>query len=223
MRHAVILTGMDRYADPWHPFAETSLRLAEIAAGAGLDPEIVTDVDTALAAWRTAAAPDLVIANLGRPGPAPDEGLARSALEGLETMLETAPVLAVHAAANCFPDSPLWEEAIGGRWIPDVSGHPPLGELTVTRAGQVAGIDVPESWQVTDERYLGLRTDPANHVLCTNPDTEGSLAPTIWVRERAGGPRGAYDALGHDARSYESAEHRAVLGDLMQWLIAPRG
>ena len=37
---AIILSGAGRYADPWHPYAETSARLAELAATAGYDVEV---------------------------------------------------------------------------------------------------------------------------------------------------------------------------------------
>ncbi len=46
---AVIASGSGRYADPWHPFPETSPLLAETPRGAGFAVEIDEDVDGAMA------------------------------------------------------------------------------------------------------------------------------------------------------------------------------
>lgn len=224
MHHAVILSGVGRYADPWHPFAETSRALAQVAADAGLDPEIVTDTDAALAQWTTAALPDLVIVNLGRPDPS-DSAQARQAAAGLERLLLEAPILALHTAANCFPDSETWEQEIGGRWLPETSWHPPHGPITCVREPQVSDATLRalgegiERFDVEDERYLDLRLGADRHVLYTHPDEQGGRAPTIWARTGATGKRRVYDALGHDARSYQSATHTELLGRLMTWLL----
>ncbi|MCD2443382.1 hypothetical protein LQ757_13955 [Agromyces sp. SYSU K20354] len=47
---AVVLPGSGRYADPWHPFAETSASLAAIVAGAGYRVEVRDGLPTGLAA-----------------------------------------------------------------------------------------------------------------------------------------------------------------------------
>lgn len=232
MPTALLLTGHGTYADPWHPFAETSSALAEIATESGLVPVIRTDVDAALAELRTGALPALVIANLGRP----DDGTAPSAdaRAGLQRMLRDLPLLALHAAVNAFPDEPAWEARLGGRWIPDVSGHPPLGRFAAHRVGALpagpgtvegaaaalpAGPDLPSRIAVEDERYLHLRLAEDRHVLYAHRDDDGAPAPTIWVRGGGGAaPRTAYDALGHDLRSYDSAEHRRALRALLGWL-----
>lgn len=218
IRQALILTGSGRHADPWHPFEVTSPILAEIAEAAGFAPRIAVDTDAALVDARTGALPDLVIANLGHPDEPEDPEQAEAALYGLSRILSRTPVLALHAAANAFTASRTWAPAIGGRWIPGVSGHPPRGTMTVTRVDELPGVsDGPETFELHDERYLGLRRFPGNRVLYTHADENGGSAPCIWVRE-GDGPRRAYDALGHDARSYESEEHRRILTGLMSWL-----
>ncbi|MGP9693761.1 ThuA domain-containing protein [Brachybacterium sp. AOP25-B2-12] len=214
----MILSGHGRYADPWHPYQETSRLLAGIAVRAGFTTEIVTDVDAALVHARTAPLPELVIANLGRPDDPEDPDQAEAALYGLSRILSRTPVLALHSAANAFTDSRTWGPAIGGRWVPGVSGHPPRSDMTVSRASVLPGVtDGIDDFTLDDERYLGLRTFPGNHVLYTHQDENGGAAPSVWVRE-SDGPRCAYDALGHDARSYESEEHRLLLTQLMNWL-----
>ncbi|GAB2546244.1 ThuA domain-containing protein [Brachybacterium huguangmaarense] len=222
MRHAIILSGTGRHADEYHPFAETSRALAAVAVEAGLDPEIVTDVNGALAALRTAAVPDLAIANLAGPSE-PDPARGDASLAGLERVLAEAPVLAMHIAAGAFGTSPSWECAIGGRWT-ETSWHPELGRTRVRRTEEATAEPMLDcdAFEVVDERYLGLRLADDNRVLFTHADEDGGRAPTIWVRERPCAPRAAYDALGHDARCYESEGHRAVLAALMRWLVAPR-
>lgn len=232
MPTALLLTGHGPYADPWHPFAETSRALAEVATESGLVPVIRTDVDAALAELRIGPLPALIIANLGRP----DDGTALSAdaRAGLQRMLRDLPLLALHAAANAFPDEPAWEARLGGRWVPDVSGHPPLDRFAAHRVGALpagpgtvegaaaalpAGPDLPSRIAVEDERYLHLRLAEDRHVLYAHQDDDGAPAPTIWVRGGGGAaPRTAYDALGHDLRSYDSAEHRRALRALLGWL-----
>src|SRR5699024_2625652 len=39
---ALVISGVGRYADPWHDFAGTSQRLAELLGGMGLDAEVAT-------------------------------------------------------------------------------------------------------------------------------------------------------------------------------------
>ena len=43
--------------------------------------------------------------------------------------------------------------------------------------------------------------------------------PLLWARQY-GNARVVYDALGHDLRSYRSAEHRRVLSNAIDWLLA---
>ena len=45
----------------------------------------------------------------------------------------------------------------------------------------------------------------------------GMRHPLVWARE-LGHSRLVYDALGHDTRSYESAEHRELLTRALHWL-----
>jgi type 1 glutamine amidotransferase len=40
----------------------------------------------------------------------------------------------------------------------------------------------------------------------------------IWAREN-GTSRVVYDALGHDAATYDSVEHRAILTRAADWLL----
>lgn len=222
MVQAVILTGTGRYADPWHPMTATSPLIAAALADAGIASRIELKVDHALARWAPddAALPDLVVANIGRLSTdEPDEGLDPGLVdEGLARMARSVPILAIHCAANAFAHSPSWEEAIGGRWIPGTSWHPERGTATVTRAAELPGVtDGIEEFALHDERYLDLRRKGDNQVLYTHPDEQGEASPSIWVRDDV--PRRAYDALGHDERSYDSTEHRVLIGRIARWLL----
>lgn len=216
MRHAVILTGTGRYADPWHPFPATS---AALATEAGFDCEVLTAVDGTLAGLRTAALPDLVIANLGPARQDTDAAVERAARDGLDRVLSEAPLLAVHMAVGAFPDAPAWERRLGARWIDGQSFHPEFGLFTVSRTDDAfPAVEASGAFPGADERYQSLRLSDDNRVLYTHRAEDGTEAPTVWVRE-AEGVRTAVDVLGHDPRSYESPEHRDVLGALMQWLV----
>ena len=69
---------------------------------------------------------------------------------------------------------------------------------------------------VTDERYSGLRLDGVIEPIAEHEEG-GMRHPLVWARE-LGRSRLVYDALGHDTRSYESAEHRELLTRALHWL-----
>lgn len=218
--HALLLTGTGRYADPWHPYPATSAHLVRILQEAGLEVSEREDVDAALAEVADGSLPDLLVANLGRPDELP-AGEDEPGAAGLERLIAAVPILALHAAANCFPACDAWERAIGGRWLPQVSWHPEFGSSTVRRAEGAAhpvtaGI---EAFCLQDERYLDLRRGENLTVLYEHEDPRGGSAPSIWLRAVPGEPRRAYDALGHDERSYAAPEHRLLIARLALWLL----
>jgi len=134
---ALLLSGTGRYADPWHPFAETSAALTGLLREQWFGVEMAEEVDAALA-------------HLAAPGgPAPGG----------------RPLLVSHVSSTSFLDSAEWTEALGGRRIRGTSMHPEYG--------------------------------PA----------------AIHLRPESG-------ALGHDAASYDSPEHRELLLRAISWLAA---
>ena len=232
----LLLGGVGRYTDPWHPFAETSAALAGLLREAGFGVEMTDDVDTALAGLVTlgdqkgsgvlgapgagADFPDLLVVNVGlprdgRPSPATPEAAA-----GLRRWLaDGGPLLVTHASSTSFLDSPDWEAALGGRWIRGTSMHPEYGpaEIHVRResGGMVEGTG---DFDLLDERYSYLQTAPEIriHATHTHEDLEH---PVMWSLDRRPG-RTFYDALGHDAASYQSPEHREILLRAITWLTA---
>jgi type 1 glutamine amidotransferase len=230
MTHVLVLTGAGRYADPWHPMTRTSPLIARALTQAGYEVSIEEHVDRALAelSRQETELPDLVVANIGRlENGTPNDGAdAEQVAQGLTRMLAEVPVLALHCAANAFgaelageASAAAWEQAIGGRWVPGVSWHPMRGTMTATRVAVPEGGDgFPEAITAEDERYLDLVPSTERTVLYTHPDDGGAASPAIWVRETT--PRRAYDALGHDEKSYEVATHRELLVALADWLTS---
>ncbi|GAA1055214.1 hypothetical protein GCM10017608_31470 [Agromyces luteolus] len=220
---ALILSGAGRYADPWHPYAETSSRLAELVADAGFDVEIREDVDAALGGLDDDVT--LLVVNAGDPdrssvdgeplppdaeAPAVDDGPLAAALE------RGIGILALHAAASSLRDLDAFDRAIGGRWEWDVSWHPPFGEARVHLVGNHAVREGLDDFTLEDERYSSLLLHDVIEPIAEH-EQDGIRHPIVWARE-IGPSRLVYDALGHDVRSYDSPEHRALIANAIDWL-----
>lgn len=223
----VVLAGRGRYEDPWHDHAAVAHEVALLFGEPGAlgDRDVVGQVRST---WPDAlddlAPGDLLVvaAGQGRPDASFDgsdddwrpfhDRLAAWAGAG-------GAVLALHAAANTFGDSPGWARVLGGRWVDGVSGHPPIGPATVTLRQGHPVTDGLAAVQVFDERYTALDVSPTAQVLGTTPDDDGADHPVLWVQEAHGG-RTVYSALGHDLRSFASGSHRALLLRAAGWLLA---
>lgn len=228
----LLLSGVGRYADPWHPFAETSAALAGLLREAGYDVDIPPDVDAALeglAAADDTALPDLLAVNVGLPRDGQPSPGTPDAAAGLTRWLSsTRPLLASHVSSTSFVDLPEWEAGLGGRWVRGQSMHPEYGPAAIHilpgSGPLVAGIG---DFKLPDERYSWLRTAPGITVHATHTH-DGVEHPVMWSFERGSDPavpgsgagRTFYDALGHDAASYESTEHRELLRRALAWLTA---
>ena len=217
---AIILSGSGRYADPWHPFPETSARLAELVRDAGFDVEVRDDVDDALATLDDDVT--LLVVNAGDPdGPLPEGGD-----DGADDLVDPAAldaavergigILAMHAAAASLRDYAAFDRAIGGRWEDDESWHPPFGAAEVHLVGNHPVREGLDDFTVQDERYADLHLTDVIEPIAEHVE-EGVRHPLIWGRE-LGRSRLVYDALGHDTRSYESVGHRALIAQALAWL-----
>lgn len=222
MTTALLLSGTGRYADPWHPFAETSTAAAGILEERGITVNTADDVDTALESLQEPSAwPHLLVVNVGLPR----DGGASPGTEGAPAGLEewTAggrPTLALHSSSTSFVDCESWEKALGGHWVRGVSMHPEYGPAHILLEGSFP-VGIP-NFTVDDERYSWLRTSP-DVVVHARHEHEGHLHPLMWSLERQVKTRSArtfYDALGHDAASYKSREHRELLTRALDWLLA---
>ncbi|WP_460573480.1 ThuA domain-containing protein [Humibacter soli] len=254
-----VISGSGRYADPWHPFAETSERIAGILEDAGHDVTISGDVDARLAElvqFAPAAQPepeparstagdreprpdaddgdgadgvDLLVVNVGAPvirddsgeitGPWEDPEADAASRRGLLAYLASGrPLLAFHVSSTSFGYMPEWESILGGLWVRGTTMHPPYSRAEVEVATDahdvVAGI---HDFEVDDERYTSMRVSPGATQLAWHAH-EGLRHPLLWTHEY-GASRVVYDALGHDAASYDAPEHRAIVANAAAWLL----
>lgn len=218
----MLLSGVGRYADPWHPFRETSAELARLLKDQGMRVEVPDDVDEALESLGDGAPmPDLLVVNVGLPHDGGGSPRTGEAGEGLQRWADSGvPLLALHSSSMSFIDSPVWATALGGRWEPGRTMHPDYGRAQILLDGPLFA-DLPD-FTLDDERYSWLRT--AEDVLVHARHLhEGEAHPVAWSRERpvpCGTARSFYDALGHDAASYASPEHRELLRRAVSWLLA---
>lgn len=215
---ALIASGSGHYADPWHPFPQTSPEVAEILTEAGFEVTVDDDVDRAMTRLDGV---DLLVVNAGDPWrgegavPAP-----HSSVDGLSRALDRGMgVLALHCAVASMRDYPDWAAAIGGMWVPQLSWHPPAGDIHV-RALPFPDGDALSDFTVFDEQYARLQAIGDRHVVA-DFTVDGERMPAAWVRTYAAS-RVAVDVLGHDARSYSSAGHRDLVKRLARWATASR-
>lgn len=216
---AMIISGAGCYADPWHPFAATSARLAEVIGSLGHRVSITEDVERSLLSLDRHR---LAVINIGNPRPSRPVPIMIEVQESLLRFLERGGgLLGMHVAATSFTTMPRWPEILGGHWARGTTMHPPLGPARIRLhpgahpvAGEAVGLEV------LDERYsyLGVRDDVT---VLGDQQHDGLAHPMIWARSPGPG-RVVYDGLGHDTRSYDSAGHRALLGRAVGWLLDPR-
>ncbi|BEP14042.1 hypothetical protein acdb102_23530 [Acidothermaceae bacterium B102] len=209
---AVILSGGGAFGDPWHPLAETSRCLADIVTAAGGHVEVDENVTDRLDDLDDV---DLIVVNaaVGPTRPPSPDGNA-----GLRAYLARGGgVLAVHVGVCGLAGVDWWSEVTGARWIDGLSGHPPLGPSAVSVVrGSHPIVDGAVDFDVVDERYTGLAWVPSAPMALLEHELDGVRHPLMWVRS-LGEARIVSDALGHDAESYESAHHVALIARAARW------
>ena len=219
MTETLIISGAGDYADSWHPFAETSARLAEVIGSLGHRVEVSESVEESLGALD---AQRLVVINIGNPAsPRPPATMIEIQDCLLAHLERGGGLLGMHVSATSFTTMPRWPEILGGRWVRGTAMHPPLDHARIRlHAGvhPIAGDDTELG--VLDERYsyLDVRDDA---VVVGDHEHDGLIHPMIWAREHGAG-RVVYDGLGHDARSYDSPAHLDLLRRAVTWLTTDR-
>jgi uncharacterized protein len=214
MPTSLILSGGGAYADPWHPFARTSARLADVLWSLGHRVEVTDFIADRVA---DLSGFDLIVVNAAA-GPGATAAAQLGSRQGLRAALDRGvAVLAVHTGVCTLLRLPEWEAVTGAAWVEGRSGHPKLGPAHVQihpdRHPIVAGLS---DFDLIDERYTGLKLAPGLVPLASHRH-DGRQYPLAWARE-VGRSRVVADALGHDVQSYESAAHRQLLSRAVQWL-----
>ena len=219
MTTAIILTGADRYDGKWHDHPATSQRIAEILGEIGIDARLRR---THPRSFNDLADADLLVVNAANGAPCADDATEdewTEAFAALEVLRERGvSLLAFHLSAAAFKEWPGWRPWLGGEWVVGTSMHPPISQAMVqveTDAhpivASLSGIDV------FDEMYSYLEVEPGNTVLATHT-YEDVVHPVAWTRDMGPG-RIVYDALGHDVRSYDSADHIRFIQQATTWLL----
>lgn len=214
MAAAWVVSGGGRFADPWHPFAETSTELATALQVRGWSVEVSDDPDTALAALTHKPLPSLLVVNIGWHGTDRfTEPATRGLISGLTRGL---PTLLVHSTLTAFPDWPLWHEIAGGGWSYGTTYHPDYSPAVASARPDhslTAGLGELE---ITDERYTKLWVDPSSQVFLEH-DEAGERHPLAWTRTWGASPVVA-DTLGHDVESYRAPGRATLLQRELDWL-----
>jgi type 1 glutamine amidotransferase len=163
--------------------------------------------------------PDLIVINIGNPREARCQSRIDAAEQGLDRHLQRGgALLGVHVSATSMTTMSRWSHMLGGHWVKDRTMHPKQGLFTVVvRSGAHPIVADLADFTVFDERYSYLHTNPDITVIGEHL-TDGQLHPIVWARE-PGPARVAYDGLGHDTRSYESAGHVDLLRRTVEWLL----
>ncbi|EFT66097.1 ThuA domain-containing protein [Cutibacterium acnes] len=211
-----VLSGHGRYTDPWHPFAEGSAAIREILEAVGHRVEVRDDDVSCL---QELDALDLVVVNLGGNVEVElehDDEWAAAQHEFGQWIRGGGRVLAVHTAANSFPDWPEWPALLGGQWVRGTSWHP---KRCIATFGKAPGAEDYPVWTgldvvtVYDERYSDLVVHEGS-----TPLIRHELSEEWQVMGWAHGDNVIYDGMGHDARSYSSPSHRKFLINEVDWL-----
>jgi type 1 glutamine amidotransferase len=216
MAEVLIISGSGSYSDPWHSFADTSQRLADIIAEMGHHVTISEAVEEDLA---EPGEPDLIVINVGKPRETRPQSRIDAAERGLDRHIRRGgALLGVHVSATSMTTMPGWSQMLGGHWVPNRTMHPKQDSFTVVvHSGSHPIVRGLTDFIVFDERYSYLHTNPDITVMCEHL-TDGRLHPIVWARE-SGLARVVYDGLGHDTRSYESQGHLDLLRQSLRWLM----
>jgi type 1 glutamine amidotransferase len=216
VRSIVVVSGEQEHTDPWHGLAGTSAAVAEVLSPRAAVRTVGT-ADAELADAMISA--DVLVLNVSGDL-ATDPTDSRAIVDLLVAHLAAGKgILALHSSSLAFSDDPRWLDLLGGRWVPGVTMHPQIGHALVQATDEGHDeLDGFDDFVLYDERYTALETRPDDRILAVHTE-DGLTHPLIWTRERTDRRgRVAYDALGHGVESFDSAEHRRLLAQLLDWV-----
>lgn len=216
MSRVLVLSGAGAYADPWHPFAQTSEIIARVLAEAGHRVEVSEDLERRLADLDGV---DVLVVNAGDPArdDEPASELVPAALAGLLAHRSRGGgIVAVHAAASTLAHIDEWADMIGGRWVRGTSMHPDIGDARIRIMDAAHPVTAGLGDFVTfDERYSYLEVRPGVTELATHSH-DGIDHPMVWAADQDGA-RSVYIGLGHDVAAYDAPEPRRLLAQAAGW------
>jgi type 1 glutamine amidotransferase len=129
MAKVLIISGAGYYSDPWHPFADTSQRLAGIITGLGHHVAVSEAVEESLA---EPGDPDLIVVNIGNPRETRPQSRIDAAEQGLDRHLQRGgALLGVHVSATSMTTMSEWSQMLGGHWVRGRTMHPKQDLATV--------------------------------------------------------------------------------------------
>lgn len=218
-RRIRIISGVGRFSDPWHPYAETSARISELLTERGYLVEIAESTPEA---FSDLADVELLVLNLGGgTDDQPPDPSWLPIMDRLGDWIEAGhPILAIHAAANAFPDWPAWRRLLGGLWVRGVSHHPPRTEFTFDVAPTGLGhpaVGGLSTLTALDERYSELDVADGSLPLLQHR-FDGKDQVMVWAVDD-GHRRAIYDGLGHDLEAYDSSDRCQLLVSEVAWLL----
>ena len=185
MANVLVLTGGGDWNDPWHPFGETSGRLAELLTGEGHSVRVTDRFDASTLELLESHAVELAVINAGNgERPWADDSALLAALQAYHDA--GGPLLVMHVSSTAFPELDGWETLLGGRWVRGTTMHPDWAESHVQVETDshpvVAGV---LDFTVRDELYSYLRTSAGVRGLVWH-EYEGVRHPLVWAMEGAG-------------------------------------
>lgn len=250
-KRALILSGAGRYGDPWHPFAATSARLADILRAEGFEVEVSSDVDARMAALGGVGAG----ADLG-VGAGADAGRGAGGLGATHPAVPDLLVVNIGDPALTDPEHPEPEAERAGRegLLAYLAAGRPLLAMHVSSTSLrgvpewediLGGVWVRGTTMHPDYSRARIHVYPERHAIVaglgdfdvdderyTYLRTAPDLVPLathehdgaefpLLWARTYGRAKVVYDALGHDTASYDSETHRAIIASAARWLIRP--
>lgn len=210
------MTGVGSHVDRWHDLPSTSRALAGVLSETAACRLVGTDDAASGSLPRT----DLLVVNVAGElaVPVADSSLIVDAIAAHSAA--GGAIIGMHSASLAFAGEARWPAMLGGRWVPGVTDHPPIGQAQVEAAPPTPGGPELHDFVVYDERYTGLEVNADVRTLAFHTEN-GTRCPLVWVRP-GNHDRGPviYNALGHGVESYESPDHRVMIQRLARWVLS---
>jgi len=220
-----------------HPYEESTPVLERFLTGAGHQVTVTEDASV-LADSSAMGKYDALVFNTRRENVADygDSTLAKDQQSGLKEYVSSGKGFVCLHISGVAPDTwPEYHDITGGGWVSGTSYHPPYSQMNVDVSNSShAGVSGVSGFSTEDELYMGLRVIEGNDVFITG-DAEGGTFlwgpgrtpthmpggtfPLGWTRTYGQGKVFVL-LLGHDGRSFETAEFQKMVLNGVEWATA---